>query len=101
MSCFCRKHAKKSRDAREQRRDSVNQHEMATGDAGLFSLINSRLGDRPRPHQPHQQAASHSDTDPSSLHNNNRQSKFADTHRVAIAPRPPDRKALIAHQVSC
>ena len=101
LSCLCRRHAKKSRDAREQRRDSLNQHEIATGDAGLFSLINTRLGDRPGPHQPHQQAASHRDTHPSSLHNNKRQSKFADGQKVAAAPRPPDRKALIAHQVSC
>lgn len=101
LSCLCRKHAKKSRDAREQRRDSLNQQEMATGDAGLFSLINSQLGDRPRPHQPHLQAASHSDTYPSSLHTSTRQSKFADSQKVAAAPRPPDRKALIAHQVSC
>ncbi|KAL3140756.1 hypothetical protein ABBQ32_005307 [Trebouxia sp. C0010 RCD-2024] len=94
-----KKHAKKSRDAREQRRDSLNQHEMATGDAGLFSLINSRLGDRPP--QPHQGSGSHGNKQSLSLHASRRQSRFADASNGPAAPKPPDRRALIAHQVSC
>ncbi|KAL3140754.1 hypothetical protein ABBQ32_005307 [Trebouxia sp. C0010 RCD-2024] len=91
-----KKHAKKSRDAREQRRDSLNQHEMATGDAGLFSLINSRLGDRPP--QPHQGSGSHGNKQSLSLHASRRQSRFADASNGPAAPKPPDRRALIAHQ---
>ena len=93
----CRKHAKQSREAREKRRDSVNQHEMETGDAGLFSLINSRLGDKPRHSQQHHVTPNNTQT--SSLHTSRKASKFAESSRTVADPKPPDRKALIAHQV--
>ena len=95
-----RKHAKKSREAKEQHRDSQNRHEIETGDAGLFSLINRRLGDRPS--RSHKHVVDHTDQQPEArLHTSKRQSKFAESSRVPAAPKPPEPKALIAHQVSC
>ncbi|DBA87566.1 hypothetical protein WJX77_000422 [Trebouxia sp. C0004] len=93
-----KKFASKSRASKEQHRDAQNQHEIATGDTGLFSLINSRLGDKPR--QQHHHA--HSGHPSSSLHKLQQaaavQSKFTDSSKAPAALKPQDRKSLIAHQ---
>ena len=72
---------------------------MVTGDSGLFSLINSRLGDKPH----------HTNRAETGLNKHHalqqqgpapKQSKFTDSSKVAAAPKPQDRKSLIAHQAS-
>ncbi|DBB17994.1 hypothetical protein WJX82_004577 [Trebouxia sp. C0006] len=92
-----KKFAIKSRASKEQHRDAQNQHEIATGDSGLFSLINSRLGDKPR-----QQHLAHGRLSSGSLHELQQaaagQSKFADSSKAPSALKPQDRKSLIAHQ---
>ncbi|DBA71413.1 TPA: hypothetical protein ACH3X2_011216 [Trebouxia sp. C0005] len=92
-----KKFASKSRASKEQHRDAQNKHEIATGDSGLFSLINSRLGDKPR--QQHHAHARHSS---SSMHELQQaaagQSKFIDSSKAPTALKPQDRKSLIAHQ---
>ena len=99
----CRKFADKSRASKEQLRNAENQHEMATGDTGLFTLINSRLGDQ-APHQRHGHRGHPSGPIPQQPHHPQataRQSKFADGSTAPDVPRPQDRKSLIAHQASC
>lgn len=93
----CRKFANKTRASKEQHRDQQNQHEIATGDAGLFSLINSRLRDRPRhEHHTQREQTKHGLAQEQQV----RQSKFADSSKAPAALKPQDRKSLIAHQAS-
>ena len=93
---YVRKFASKNRANKEQHRDEQAKHEIATGDTGLFSLINSRLGEKPRRHSAPDVFSYNLDQQQSSAP---RQSKFSDSNRTQATPKPQDRKTLIAHQV--
>ena len=90
-----RKFASQNRANKEQHRDEQAKHEIETGDAGIFSLINSRLGDQSR--QRHMHGSTHHAIEQQT--STPRQSKFSDGASVQATPKPQDRKSLIAHQV--
>lgn len=89
-----KKFASQNRANKAQHRDEQAKHETETGDAGIFSLINSRLGDQSRQRHMHG-STNHVIEQQASTP---RQSKFSDGARIQASPKPQDRKSLIAHQ---
>lgn len=97
--CECRKFAEQARHNKQQHRDAQHKHELDTGDAGLFSLINSKLGDKPHgqeasQQQRHEEAGPHTAT-----HTSARPSRFVDASQKVPAAKLQDRRELILQRV--
>ena len=72
---------------------------METGDAGLFSLINSKLGAKPTGHhRQEQQRLSHMQQN-TAAQGGAKASRFADASQKVPAAKPQDRRELMAQRV--
>lgn len=72
---------------------------METGDAGLFSLINSKLGVKPKGHHPQEQQGLAHTHHQAAAQGQAKASRFADASQKVPAAKPQDRKELMAQRV--